>query len=249
MTQAPSSTFDWTRSAEESFGPKLPAGLHRVRIVRVQHTNREGVPLISKNNDPQMRVVYQDQEAREVSEIFTLSEKAGWTLARLMSAAGANLAAMTARGVTPAHFADPTFANKQLIGRELQVQVTYEISKSDGKEYSVVTPIRPQGGTGQAAAAAPAPTAAPQAAPATPASAASSAPAAPAAAPSGILTKEAAWAYVCQKWATYTGPDLDAKRANAWINAVSATATLKPESEFAAPEWTEVATRATHTFA
>jgi len=246
MTQAPTtpgSTFDWTRSAEEASGPKIPAGLHRVRVVRVQHINREGVPLTSNSGDPQMRVIYQDAEAREVSDILTLSEKAGWTLARLMSAAGANLSAMTAKGVTPAHFADPAFATKQLIGRELQVQVTYEVSKTNGKEYAVVTPIRAQG-TAQAAPVATqaAPTHAPAPASSSPPV---SAPAAPSI-PTGVADKNTAWSYVCQQWATYTGADLDARRAKAWIDAVTALSALKPEAEFRAEDWTEVAAKACH---
>lgn len=247
-------TFDWTRSAEEASGPKMPAGLHRVRVVRVQHINRDGVPLTSNSGDPQMRVVYQDAEAREVSDILTLSEKAGWTLARLMAAAGANLAAMTARGITPAHFADPDFAIKQLIGRELQVQVTYEVSKTNGKEYAVVTPIRSQGTTQAAPATSTSPGAAPGAAPAPAAStpppspATGAAPAAPSipGVPTGVSDKNSAWAWVCQQWNTYTGADRDSRRAKAWIDAVTAASTLKPEAEFRAEDWTEVAAKACH---
>ena len=61
-------------------------------------------------------------------------------MARLLSAAGADMARMKADGVLPRDFAYEDFARANLVGRRLRVEIEYTRG-SDGKEYPDVTPI------------------------------------------------------------------------------------------------------------
>jgi hypothetical protein len=47
---------------------------------------------------------------------------------------------MNQAGVTPQRFADEAFATKNLVGRQLLVQVAYE----EGSNYATVTPLMPR---------------------------------------------------------------------------------------------------------
>ena len=102
--------YAWTTEAEsESIqSEKLPKGRHRVRISKIKFGDRNGELFNSKNGDPQILLIYADREAREASQMITLSPKAAWTLAKLMSACDPpiNLKRMEEDGVEPHHFAD-----------------------------------------------------------------------------------------------------------------------------------------------
>jgi hypothetical protein len=86
-------------------------------------------------------LIFADGEGREASQMVTLSEKAGWVLARLLSAAGADMKRMKVDGVLPRDFTNQEFARANLVGRRLKVDLKYKPG-GDGKEYADVTPIR-----------------------------------------------------------------------------------------------------------
>jgi len=136
--------YDWTEAstaegAEHS--ERLPSGIHNVTITRVIHGSKSGL-FESRNGDPQILCVFADDQAREATQMFTLSEKAGWVLARLMTNFDPpmNLTEMTKAGVTPESFADPDFTVTNLVGRKLAIKVEYETAKN-GNEYPNITPM------------------------------------------------------------------------------------------------------------
>jgi hypothetical protein len=137
--------YDWTEAstaegAEHS--ERLPSGIHTVTITRIIHNGKNG-PFESKNGDPQILVVFSDDQAREATQMITLSQKAGWVLAKLMTNFDPpmNLTKMTEAGVTPDSFASPDFAETNLVGRKLAIKVEWEASAKGDKEYSNITPM------------------------------------------------------------------------------------------------------------
>jgi len=137
-------SYDWTKEAQ-SDGPtqteKLPSGTHDVEITRVVFGPKDGPPFASRNGDPQIMVIFADNEGREASQMVTLSRKAGWVLAKVLRAADVHLSKMTADGIKPADFANPQFATANLVSRRLRVRVEWARSERDGKDYADVMPV------------------------------------------------------------------------------------------------------------
>ena len=136
--------YDWEKAATQESGDyaeRIPAGVHDVRIIRVLFGSKGGGLFKSRAGDPQIMLIFADGEGREASQMVTLSEKAGWVLARLLSAAGADMKRMKADGVLPRDFTNQEFARANLVGRRLKADVKYKPGR-DGKEYADVTPIR-----------------------------------------------------------------------------------------------------------
>lgn len=141
--------YDWKTESEKSataVSEKLPAGTHEVTIVRILHGKKDGTRFAAKDGSPQIMLIFADEDGREVSLMVTLSDKAAWMLAKILKAVGANVEKMTERGITPDRFEDETFAEKNLVGRQLTIEVTYR--EYQGKQYANVTPVmeQPAGG-------------------------------------------------------------------------------------------------------
>lgn len=233
--------YAWQENAnsEGSQAAKLPKGQHRVRICKIVFGDRQGNAFRSKAGDPQIMVVFQDREAREAGHMYTLSEKAGFTLAKLLSACDppVNLARMEEAGIEPAHFADQAFAETNLLNREVTIDVDWEKGQ-DGKEHSRCTPIQRRG-----AASVATPPASSDAPPSL-----DSAPAAPAAG-RHYRTKDDAWRHVVESWRHMTdaqafGPaaqaDYKQRRNDAWMAEIKRVG--KPEHDFTPEDWHRCAT-------
>jgi hypothetical protein len=134
--------YDWE---DQSEGPqraeRIPPGTHRVRIAKVVYEKR-GEPLRSKAGAPQILIVFQDAQAREGSMVITLSPQAFWVLRKLLQCCHPpiNLARMKQDGIEPTRFAEPKFADRQLLNRHVVIQV--EARNEDGEEFLQCMPIR-----------------------------------------------------------------------------------------------------------
>ncbi|MDD2766109.1 MAG: hypothetical protein PHE83_19270 [Opitutaceae bacterium] len=237
-------SYAWQQAADkEAMAARIPKGKHRVRISRILTGGNDG-DFVSRGGDPQIMLILQDQEAREAGQMVTLSDKAGWVLAKIMAACDppVNLARMEADGIEPSKFADPEFAGSVLLNRELTVMVDWEDAK-DGKQYARVTPIRP---ATAAASEASAPNDAPPAEspPDNPPASAEPPPSEPPP-PSRptVTTKDEAWTTFLR---LYRGPqdtqDEKAKRNEKWLAAIRSIG--KPETQFTPDDWAEVLARA-----
>lgn len=151
--------FSWQESSEGSArAAKIPAGQSiPLRISKIVYADRNGVAFESQNHDPQILMIVSDADGREASEMLTLSEKAGWKLAQILRAAGANMAKMDEKGIHVSDFASDLY-EKQLLEREFLGDVDWEEGK-DKKTYAKITPIMPQPGAQQSAVPAPQPSA------------------------------------------------------------------------------------------
>jgi hypothetical protein len=148
--------FDWEKASTQQGGDyaeRIPSGVHDVEIKRLLFGSKKGGAFRSRDGDPQIMLIFADREGREASQMVTLSDKAGWVLARLLSAAGADMKRMKADGVLPRDFANQEFARANLVGRRLSADIQYKRG-GDGKEYADVTPVRtrPAASTAQAPA-------------------------------------------------------------------------------------------------
>jgi len=136
--------FDWEKASTQAasdYAERIPAGVHDVEIRRVLFGSKKGGAFKSRDGDQQIMLIFADGEGREAAQMVTLSDKAGWVLARLLSAAGADMKRMKADGVLPRDFANQEFARANLVGRRLRVDLKYKAG-NDGKEYADVTPVR-----------------------------------------------------------------------------------------------------------
>lgn len=139
------SNYDWDDAAKGKGGnraPKIPAGQQQLEIKDVVFGKRDGGAFKSKDGDPQILIVFTDGKGNEAAQMYTLSQKAAFTLAKLLAASGADTKKMTEKGITPDKFSDPRFGTAQLKGRKLTADVQYERSEKDGKEYARIEPLR-----------------------------------------------------------------------------------------------------------
>lgn len=142
--------YKWTEEAEREGGSNaemIPHGFEgEVTITKLVFGKGQGdayEPFTSKAGDPQMLIIVADDQEREAAQMVTLSDKAGWVLAKFLQGIGANLQKLEEQGIGPEKFADePDWAQKVLVGRALQVSVKHE--KSGDKTYARVTPLMPQ---------------------------------------------------------------------------------------------------------
>jgi hypothetical protein len=137
--------YDWKTESEKTgtaTAEKLPAGTHEVTISRVLHGKKDGTRFAAKDGSPQIMLIFADEGDREASLMVTLSDKGAWMLAKILRAVGANVERMTERGITPDRFEDETFAEKNLVGRRLTIEVTYRAY--NGKQYANVAPVMEQ---------------------------------------------------------------------------------------------------------
>jgi hypothetical protein len=114
----------------------MSEGQHAVKIVKIRYGSKTTPAFTAKDGSRQMMMIFADAKGHEVTSMLTLSEKAGWTLARLMGAAGVDLAALETDGKGPEDFADPGFAEAILLERTLVVDV-----RGTGA-FPDVTPVR-----------------------------------------------------------------------------------------------------------
>lgn len=130
--------YSWGAPAEapkNGLGPRLPAGTHKVRIAAVRRTKKNGSEFVTKNGDPQAMIVFANNKGEEVVGFaaLTLDPDESWMIRGILNSItpAVNWEAIRKHGVTPIKFQDEAFANKQLIGRELTITVSY--SPREGK--------------------------------------------------------------------------------------------------------------------
>jgi hypothetical protein len=131
--------YGWRKNAEgdgKGYAPRIPEGQHAVKIIKLRYGSKDKPVFTAQDGSRQMMIIFADDKGREVSTNVTLSQKAGWVLARLMGAAGVNLAELEADGKGPEDFADPAFAETVLLERTLVIDV-----KGTGA-FPDVTPVR-----------------------------------------------------------------------------------------------------------
>lgn len=134
-------SYDWTNNAN---GPtdadKIPAGQNiPVLIDRVIYGKKSG-KFQSRKGDPQIMVIFTDGENNEAGQMYTLSDKAGWTLARLLHRFGVNLDELKAEGIEPKHFAQQAIADRKLIGLRGKINLTW-VDGENGSKYAEIEPV------------------------------------------------------------------------------------------------------------
>lgn len=133
--------FDWTKTATAA---QLEPGDHRCTIKDVKRSGKSGA-FEANDGTPKLMVVYEDHRGAQIAQFFTLNEKSAWVLAKLLSAVepAIDLAAITAKGITPAHFADIDFARKNLVERQRTVFVRVKVADRVDKNGNTVMEAEP----------------------------------------------------------------------------------------------------------
>lgn len=261
--------YAWQEESEKEGGSqaeKMIGGDHDVRIVKIVYGKADGTQFVSRGRDPQIMIVFQNHMAHEVGMMVTLSDKAGWVLAKLLGCCDppVNLAAMQAQGVEPIHFADVRFAEKNLLNRQLKINVEWP----QGKKHPNVTPIKSNGQTTALPVGAPpvvtnatqvaaqvAAAGGPPAfsnAPPTPTPPAPARATAPTPSPAAVtaemppgLNKDQAWAIVLDQWSGMVesqGDTAQARRNEGWTKATQSRiqSTGRAEQKFTSEDWQAV---------
>ena len=138
-------TFSWedAEGGTATDAEKIPVGQHYVKVEKIITESKSGGPFKSRDGDPKIMVVFTDADGREAAQMYTLSEKAAWTLAILLSRIGATkLSELDQQGIKPSHFANKKFAESHLLGKFLWASVYYETG-TDNKQYIRVDPLKP----------------------------------------------------------------------------------------------------------
>lgn len=131
--------FDWTEE-DSADALRIPVAQDvQVQITKIVFGNKSGPFRTSASSGcaPRLMLIMADADGREVASMVTLSEKAGWTLRSILSAAGADMQKMKDDGVRPEDFAQEQFANANLIGRRLSIRVKEYIG-DDGNLGEIV---------------------------------------------------------------------------------------------------------------
>jgi hypothetical protein len=130
--------MDWVNEGQLRAG-KMPNGVFNVEVVRLLWEKRDGSSFRTSKGDQQFGIILADTKGREVMDMISINDAAGWKLARLLSAAGADMQMMKDKNIGMAHFKDREFAAKALIGRKLTIGVGYNLDSG----YPEVTPMKP----------------------------------------------------------------------------------------------------------
>ena len=128
--------MDWEKAAEGQ-SETMSEGYHRVKIAKAMRAKKSGDEFVSRDGDPQICAVLENEQGEQAICMFTLTEKAGWVLARCLKACGRNLQKMNESGVTMGHFHDETRAKKWLEGLEGWVFIEHRTADS-GRAYANV---------------------------------------------------------------------------------------------------------------
>lgn len=136
--------MDWNEDANREVpnrAERLPDGVHTVKIDRILHGSKNGGPFVTRDNEPQVLLILVDEQGREATTFVLLSEHEQRRVRFVHLCArcrpAMDLSQMTLNEVRPKDFADPDFADTNLLGRELRVDVE-NVTKGD-KTYTNVT--------------------------------------------------------------------------------------------------------------
>ncbi len=128
--------YKWSENDSEGAGAseKMTPGVYQATVAKVVMGSKSKPQFKSKSGDVQIMVVFKNAIDQEASAMYTLSDKAAWTLVRLLSRCGVDLKKMEADGVEPKHFGNQKVAESYLLGRRVMIEV-----EQDG-QYLKVTP-------------------------------------------------------------------------------------------------------------
>lgn len=122
----------WT-DRDQDGPPKSTEGWHRYKVTKVMR-GTEHKDFQSKSGDPQILVIFQDEDSAEASAMFTLSDKASWVLARFLARAGVDLERLDEEAAL-ADFAHEATAQRWLEGLKVWANCEHQRG-NDGKVYT-----------------------------------------------------------------------------------------------------------------
>ncbi|MEM9753115.1 MAG: hypothetical protein AAF916_06990 [Planctomycetota bacterium] len=130
--------MDWTKE-DNKHSANVPEGYHRLEIVNFYHGKKGGGRFESRGGDPQVLLIFEDADGRQATAMHTLSEKAAWTMQKLLSRLGHDMAALNERSLDIADFTDANVCRELLIDRSCWAHVTHD--QSGHKTYTNVEPM------------------------------------------------------------------------------------------------------------
>jgi hypothetical protein len=120
---------DWEAEAgkeESGFTEKVKMEVgvtHEVTIIRAIHTKNDGEEMTDRDGNPQLMIVFANDEGHEHVGYFALGGRWAWKFAKLVIAAGLNIAQLKIDGIGFEDFADNDFASENLSNRTLRLEL------------------------------------------------------------------------------------------------------------------------------
>jgi len=130
--------MDWTANDNQRAEPLTP-GVYHLTITRIIWRKKNAATdYTTQAGDPAPKLVVRSDDGREGLMTMTLSEKAAWTMRRLLSCSGADLAAMNAAKITIEHFKNPQWAETCLIKKPRRFLARVTIGASGHPEIEPI---------------------------------------------------------------------------------------------------------------
>ena len=134
--------MDWKAEAQNKNAAPITPGIYELTVTRILWRKKDAAEdYRTQNGDPAPKLVVRDDEGREGLMTMVLSDKAKWTMARLLSCCGVDLDGMTKAGITIDHFKDKQWAETCLIKKPRRFLASVKAGASGHME---VTPIHPE---------------------------------------------------------------------------------------------------------
>jgi len=135
--------YDWEAAAENNRSDKMRPGKQKLMVKKIRFQDRDGIRYESKSQHPQILLIYHNEHDEECTDMMTLSDKAAWTLARLLSAMDTDANAQLKKlGVTPADFAAREVAEQWLLPQNQGAAFMADVVYPEGKEYPDIIPFK-----------------------------------------------------------------------------------------------------------
>ncbi len=134
--------MDWKAEAQNKNAAPITPGIYDLTITRILWRKKDAAEdYRTQNGDPAPKLVVRDDEGREGLMTMVLSDKAKWTMARLLSCCGVDLDGMTKAGITIEHFKNKEWAETCLIKKPRRFLANVKASSTG---YMEIEPIHPE---------------------------------------------------------------------------------------------------------
>lgn len=141
----------WKESAEQE-GPqslKAGAGHHYFTITKIIRVNKDGQPFKANDGSDKILLILTNQQNEEAMMSLTLSERAKWVTAKLLSRVGVELEELDNENVAITDLVHDGVAERYFLNRSCYAYVGPQVDRKtgekkldrEGKPYMEVTPM------------------------------------------------------------------------------------------------------------
>lgn len=117
--------MDWVKAAAGESADNMPEGYHRATCSAVYTADKDGNPIVSKNGNNGVRLVFRDDAGQSASGTLWLTQKADWKIAQTLQIMGHEMEKLNAANLTLASFLSQDVCERAFKDRACWVQVEH----------------------------------------------------------------------------------------------------------------------------